>query len=228
MPHYRLHRDSKSSHQQISTLLRRIGNGPVLDVGAAQGMLGQLLTGSGVTMDAVEMNPEWAQACKPYYRSVLVGMIEDAPVPDEKYRVIVCADVLEHTTDPVSVLQKVQRVAADDAIYIVSVPNVAHIAVRMMLLFGKFPKMERGVLDKTHYQFFTRKTAIDMLGAAGLSVVAVSQTGVPLDEMWPKGEGSFFYSTLIKIQHVAIAVLPKLFAMQFVFTARRTGAKTLT
>jgi SAM-dependent methyltransferase len=223
------------------------------------------LAGSGVMIDAVEPNPAWAAECKPHYRNVLVGTIEDAPIEEavatgavagnaspasaenaatfaapgdanvaaseiaaagaavqnEKYGVIVCADVLEHTPDPVGILKKLHRVAAPDAVYIISLPNIAHIAVRMMLLFGKFPKMERGILDKTHLQFLTQATAKQMLDQAGLQITRISSTGVPLDEIWPKGEGSMIYNALVGAQHAALAILPKLFAMQFVFEARR-------
>ena len=52
--HYRSHRDPKSSHQQISQLVKRLGQSPVLDVGAAQGMLGKSLEGTGIVLDAVD------------------------------------------------------------------------------------------------------------------------------------------------------------------------------
>ena len=68
MLHYRLHHDPKSSHQQIATLLRRAKRGPILDVGAAQGFLGQLLVDSGLAVDAVEPNPYWADHARPWYR----------------------------------------------------------------------------------------------------------------------------------------------------------------
>jgi 2-polyprenyl-3-methyl-5-hydroxy-6-metoxy-1,4-benzoquinol methylase len=219
MPHYRLHRDPRSSHQQISQRVRELARGPVLDVGAAQGMLGQLLSDSGLAIDAVEPNPQWAEACKPFYRNVMIGTIEESNVPAEKYKTIVCADVLEHTPDPVSVLKKLRAVAADDAVYLISVPNVAHLAVRMMLLCGKFPKMDRGILDRTHLQFFTCATASQMLKDAGLRVRRISATGVPLDELWKSGEGNLIYNLLVRMQHVAVAILPRLFAMQFIFEA---------
>ncbi|MGA3067308.1 MAG: class I SAM-dependent methyltransferase, partial [Tepidisphaeraceae bacterium] len=189
MPHYRLHRDPRSSHQQISSRLRELGQAPILDVGAAQGMLGELLSGSGLAIDAVEMNPRWAEACKPNYRRVFTGQIETVAVPEESYRVIVCADVLEHTPDPLAVLRKLQTLAAPDAVYLISLPNLAHLAVRLMLLFGCFPRAERGILDKTHVHFYTRATARRLLHSAGLKVLRTGVTGVPLDELWPGGEG---------------------------------------
>ncbi len=103
-------------------------------------------------------------------------------LPPKTYRMVICGDVLEHVPDPVGVLRKLKDAATDDAVFVVSVPNVAHLAVRLMLLFGYFPKMDRGILDRTHLHFFTRDTAEAMLRDAGLRVTRVTSTGVPLDE----------------------------------------------
>ncbi len=221
MLHYRLHRDPKSSHQQIATLVRRLKRSPILDVGAAQGFLGQMLQGSSVSIDAVEPNAYWAERARPFYRQVFAATIEDANLPDKVYRVIVCADVLEHTVDPVAVVQQLQRVATDDALYVISLPNVAHLAIRLLLLFGRFPRMERGILDRTHLHFYTLDTARDMLASAGLEVIRARPTGVPLDELWPSGEGGLPYSLLMRLQHLALLVAPRLFGFQWVLVARK-------
>ncbi len=222
MLHYRPHRDPRSSHQQILKLVRRLGRGPILDVGAAQGMLGQLLRDAGETfdLDAIEPNPAWAELARPYYRRVQACGIEAADLPDGTYNTIVCADVLEHLPDPVGALKRLRQAATDDALFIISLPNVAHLAVRLMLLFGRFPRMERGILDRTHLQFFTRDTAAATLRDGGLEVVRASATGIPLDELWPAGEGTRPYIALMRLQHLALALAPRLFAFQWVLTAR--------
>jgi len=221
--HYRSHRDPRSSHQQISRLVRSLNQSPVLDVGAAQGMLAQSLEGSGIILDAVEANPEWAQLARPHYHQVFAAPIEAAPLPEKTYKVIVCADVLEHTVQPVEVLQQLRRSAADDATFIISVPNVAHLAVRLMLLFGRFPKMERGPLDRTHLHFFTKDTARALLEQAGLRVQRFSATGVPLDELWKNGEGKILFRAMIKMQHAAISIAPRLFGFQWIMIAKACG-----
>jgi hypothetical protein len=223
--HYRLHSDPRSSHQQIAALIRRWRRGPILDVGAAQGFLGQLMEGSGLAIDAVEPNPAWAAGAAPYYRQVWPLTIEDAPLPTGVYRVVVCADVLEHTADPVAVLRRLRAIATDDALFVVSLPNVAHIAVRLLLLFGQFPRMERGILDRTHLHFYTRRTVRDLLAEAGLETVRMRPTGFPLDELWQQGEGTLLFRLLMRLQHLALLLAPTLFAWQWVSVARagRTG-----
>ncbi len=217
--HYRLHRDPKSSHQQLARLVRRLGASPVLDVGAAQGVLGQLVAGCGLTIDAVEPNPAWAERARPHYRAVYASAIEDAPLEPGRYRTVVCGDVLEHTVDPVAVLGRLRAVATADALFIVSLPHVAHLAVRLLLLLGRFPRMERGILDKTHLHFYTRDTAEETLRAAGLRVVGAYPTGVPLDELWPGGQGHALYNALMRAQYLALRLAPRLFAFQWVFVA---------
>ncbi|HWE02993.1 MAG TPA: class I SAM-dependent methyltransferase [Tepidisphaeraceae bacterium] len=218
--HYRSHRDPKSSHRQISQLVRQLNQGPVLDVGAAQGMLGQSLADTGLALDAVEANPEWAALAKPFYRSVYASYVQDAPLPEKTYKTVVCADVLEHTPDPVGVIGQLRRAATDDATFIVSVPNVAHLGVRLMLLFGQFPKMERGPLDRTHLQFLTKDTARQMMAQGGLDVKEFSVTGVPLDELWKTGEGKLAFNVMMKAQHLALAIAPRLFGFQWIMIAR--------
>ena len=224
MHHYRLHRDPRSSHQQIVGHVLRVGRQPVLDVGAAQGILGQLLAGSGLTVDAVEPHPLWAEHARPHYRRVFDTTIEDADLPDRTYEVVLCGDVLEHTVDPVAVLRRLLRCATDDATFVISLPNVAHLAVRVMLLFGRFPRMEKGILDKTHLHFFTRDTAEAVLREAGLRVASASVTGVPLEELWRGGEGGFLLGAARRLQYLAASVAPRLFGYQWVFVARPATA----
>ena len=219
MPHYRLHRDPRSSHQQISGLVQSLKLSPILDVGAAQGMLGHLIQGTGLTIDAVEANPEWANEARPFYRNTWASIVEDAPLPTNEYKLVVCGDVLEHTPNPLGVLKRLREAATADATFIISVPNVAHLAVRTMLLFGYFPKMDRGILDRTHLQFFTKDTAIDMLKSAGLQVKSIRATGIPLDEVWKTGEGKLPFRIAQKMQHIALSIAPRLFGMQWVMVA---------
>src|SRR5947209_2232150 len=96
MLHYRLHRDPKSSHQQIAQLLRQFHPKLTLDVGAAQGFLGQMMDGAGLVIDAVEPQLHWAEHARPFYRQVFAATVEEAHFPDKTYDAIVCADVLEH------------------------------------------------------------------------------------------------------------------------------------
>jgi len=191
-------------------------------VGAAQGILGRLLANDGRTpgsplqIDAIEPNPEWAEAARPFYRKVMNSTVEQADLGEGIYDCVVCADVLEHLADPVGILKRLRRAARPDAMFVISLPNVAHIAVRGMLLVGRFPKMQRGILDKTHLQFYTKDTAADMLREAGLKVQRVMSTVVPLEDA---GDG-MLVKAMMGVQRMMVAVAPRLPAMQWIFVAK--------
>jgi methyltransferase family protein len=223
--HYALHSHPLSSHQQIARLVRRIGRAPVLDVGAAQGLLGQLLQADGLVIDAVEPHPEWAAHARPYYRHVYASGIETVVLPARTYPLIVCADVLEHTADPVAVLRRLRGAAPSDATFIISLPNVAHIAARLLLLFGQFPQMERGIFDRTHLHFYTRRTAVDLLRSAGLRLVLARPTPVPLEQIWPAGASARPLRALMALQHAGLLLAPTLFGFQWVLVARPYGER---
>jgi 2-polyprenyl-3-methyl-5-hydroxy-6-metoxy-1,4-benzoquinol methylase len=224
MLHYRLHHDPKSSHQQISSYVRWAKRQPILDVGTAQGFLGQLLQESGLAIDALEPNPEWAECARPFYRNLQRSTVEDAQLPDDTYRVVVCADVLEHVVDPVAAIEVLKKASTDDAIFLISLPNVAHLAVRLMLLFGQFPHMERGILDRTHLHFYTLDTARAMLESAGLQVVRATPTGIPMDELFPKLKERPIFRVLMRTQHVMLRIAPRLFGFQWVFVLKKAAA----
>ena len=107
---YSLHSDPRSSHQRIARFVRALGRDPILDVGASSGQLGQLLAGSGLTIDGVEPDAESAAIARAHYRTFSISTVEAANLVGGPYRVIVAADVLEHTPDPTGVLK--QLVAA--------------------------------------------------------------------------------------------------------------------
>jgi 2-polyprenyl-3-methyl-5-hydroxy-6-metoxy-1,4-benzoquinol methylase len=221
MIHYHTKHDAQSSHQQIVRMIQHLNAGPMLDVGSAQGMLGKALQESGMIADAVEPDPQWAEAAKPFYRTVYNATIESVSLTPRQYRIVVCADVLEHLADPAGALIKLRDAATPDATFIISVPNIAHLSVRLMLLAGSFPRMERGILDKTHLQFFTRATAAQMLSRSGLKIREIRATPVPIEQttsaaLINAGGGMF--------QRVAVGLLPTLFAYQWIFIAEGADA----
>jgi 2-polyprenyl-3-methyl-5-hydroxy-6-metoxy-1,4-benzoquinol methylase len=206
--------------------VRRIGRAPVLDVGAAQGFLGQMLRQDGLIIDAVERHPLWAAHAQPYYRRVYQSDIETAELPARYYSAIVCADVLEHTVDPRAVLGKLVQTATCDAVFIISLPNVAHIAARLLLLIGQFPQMDRGIFDRTHLHFYTRRTAIDLLRAAGLEVQLVRSTPVPLEQIWPARRSPTLLKALMVLQRIGLLLAPTLFGFQWILVARMARERT--
>ena len=183
---YRLKDDPHSSH---SVILSRLGEGrgrKALDVGAADGFLAERLTAQGWTVTALERDPELAARAHGRCKEVVVADLESAPpLLHGPFDAIVYGDVLEHLSDPGAVLRALDQTLAPGGTVIVSVPNVAHLWVRLSLLAGRFDYADRGILDRTHLRFFTRRTLRELLRAAGLTVVELAVTPVPLPLVVP-------------------------------------------
>lgn len=84
--------------------------------------------------------------------------------------------------------------------------------------------MDRGPFDRTHLQFLTKDTAVDMMRAAGFRVERITSTGVPLDEVWKNGEEATFYKLATRAQHGLLSIAPRLFGFQWVMVAKPVDA----
>lgn len=214
-------RDPWSSHAIIFCWIKECGvSATLLDVGTASGTLGRMCQGLGVKLYGIEPNPEWAEMARPYYQQIFTGSLQEAPAPFiNDANVIVLADVLEHMPEPQSTLRGLVAQAAPGCVFMLSVPNVANLSVRLGLLFGRFDYAERGILDRTHLHFFTRATFHQMVKEAGLNIQRFAVTPVPLNFVHP----FFDEKPLGRWIHHALAVVtrwfPTLLGYQFVVQA---------
>src|SRR5206468_5252051 len=113
-------------------------------------------------------------------RMIAATLDREIPRLEAPFDAIVYADVLEHLTDPLRVISDLDRHLAPDGFVIVSVPNIAHLYIRLLLLFGRFDYIDRGILDRTHLRFFTARSLRDFIADAGLVVERFTATPAPL------------------------------------------------
>jgi predicted glycoside hydrolase/deacetylase ChbG (UPF0249 family)/2-polyprenyl-3-methyl-5-hydroxy-6-metoxy-1,4-benzoquinol methylase len=156
-----------------AAILRSVGRDKrVLELGCGCGHMSQALREQGCTVVGVEIHPEASQAASNICERVIIGDLDylnfDRELGDDRFDTVLAADVLEHLKDPLSVLQAVKRFLLPDGDVVISVPNVAHISIRLALLAGKFPYSERGLLDQTHLRFFTRESLEKLMEDADL------------------------------------------------------------
>ena len=138
----------------------------VLDVGCGYAMTSQHLKGNRVT--GIESNPDAVKVARTRIDCVVERDLQDFDPNLGSFDVIIFADVLEHLAWPVGVLRQYLALLKPHGTVIVSLPNVGLWSVRLQHLAGRFDYEETGVLDRTHLRFFTRRSALRMLDAAGL------------------------------------------------------------
>lgn len=171
-------RKENTSHALLVELVGR--DKRVLDVGCASGYLGTMLKRRGCRVSGVEVDSTAAQEAEQVLDDVLIGDVGALDLVEhfgkESFDVVVFGDVLEHLTDPVSVLRRVRPLLADSGSVVASIPNVAHGSVRLSLLKGQFEYQELGLLDSTHLRFFTRGSVHETFREAGLLPVDMRRT----------------------------------------------------
>ncbi|MBV8812366.1 MAG: class I SAM-dependent methyltransferase, partial [Acidobacteriaceae bacterium] len=156
----------------------------VLDVGCASGYLAKLLVAHGCEVVGIEMNPAAAELAKEHCARVVVADLDATSmveaVSGAKFDVIVFGDILEHVQEPRRLLEESHGLLNADGFVVASIPNVAHAAVRLSLLHGRFDYQELGILDETHLHFFTRKSIDELFLTAGFRIDRLERNTVPL------------------------------------------------
>jgi 2-polyprenyl-3-methyl-5-hydroxy-6-metoxy-1,4-benzoquinol methylase len=222
---YQLKSDPYSSH---AVILSRLGDGRgrrALDVGAADGFLAELLTRQGWQVTALERDAAQAAKARGRCHEVIVADLDQAaPRLEGSFDAIVYGDVLEHLSDPLPVLVELDRTLAADGRVIVSVPNVAHVWVRLSLAIGRWDYADRGILDRTHLRFFTKRTLAAFLRDAGLGVEELVATPVPLPLVVPARLHGAVLDAVHALSAGASRAWKSGLAYQFVAVCRRAAS----
>jgi 2-polyprenyl-3-methyl-5-hydroxy-6-metoxy-1,4-benzoquinol methylase len=153
----------------------------VLDIGCSSGNFGhELIIRKHCTVDGIDIDEKDVSLARKRLRKAYALNIETDPLDKltAKYDIVLMMDVIEHLVNPVTTLKKVTKLLKPDGKLIFSVPNMAHISVRLDLLLGNLSYRNTGLLDDTHLHFYTEKTLLRVLGAAGYSVDRSNSTTV--------------------------------------------------
>lgn len=152
----------------------------VLDVGCALGVNGRFLIENRKADEVygIEYDPNMASEAEKYNTKVFCGnlndgifiknILEETPLFDY----ILFGDILEHLYDPLKVLSEFKTVLKPNGQIIISLPNIGHIELFIQVFIkGTWPKNERGIFDKTHLRWFTRKDVFSLVELANLEVI---------------------------------------------------------
>ena len=105
----------------------------VLDAGAGTGWFSRGLTQWGGRVTSLDVGTELMnQVRKKASSHRVVGSVLDLPFPDASFDVVLCTEVIEHTTDPRHAVAELGRVLRPAGILVLTVPNRAwHWTVRL-------------------------------------------------------------------------------------------------
>lgn len=183
-------RVENNAHTKMANYLAQASGGRnlrVLEVGCHTGYFGVVLKEQGHEVWGVEASARAAERARERLDHVFAGGIESFLAMEMlaaiRFDAMVFGDVLEHLVDPWQVLTDCRGRLSDDGVVVASLPNVAHTAVRTMLLEGRWEYAELGILDDGHLRFFTRESVLALFNRAGLSVTSMDAVRLPVERV---------------------------------------------
>lgn len=163
-------------------LIKHISKGDhcVLDVGCALGVNGKYLLENNYASKVVgvEYDNRMAVEASQYNSKIFCGDLNHShfrtSILNQNYAFdyMLFGDVLEHLINPWEVLKELKSMLKPEGRIIISLPNIAHIELFVQVFIkGTWPRNDRGIFDKTHISWFTRKDAFNLAASAQLEII---------------------------------------------------------
>ena len=211
-----------SSHALLrERLLAMPGGLRLLDLGAAGGHLGRAVRARCAYIAGVEPDASLPSSCREGYDDWRVVDALSAGSWEAPFDAVVCADVLEHLARPEDLLARIRSWLRPGGTLLVSVPNVANVTARVALLLGRFPYAERGLFDRTHLRFYTRRSARQLVEDGGFRVRSVAATAMPYELAVPVLGRAPLAAPVRGLARATARLWPTLFGYQIVIEAER-------
>jgi 2-polyprenyl-3-methyl-5-hydroxy-6-metoxy-1,4-benzoquinol methylase len=167
-----------SSHTLILDEFPAWGDGlRVLDLGCAGGHLAVALAKRGYSVTGVDLPGAPQPAGIDFIEA---NLDHGLPHLDEPFDYILCADILEHLRDPLSLLRECRKHLGPNGVLIGSLPNSGNLYFRLQVLMGRFPQDDRGLFDRTHLHFYTWDGWKQLLAAGGFGIDRRRCSGIPV------------------------------------------------
>lgn len=157
------------------TDLLTVAPGHVLEIGCGTGKTLEYLKFKGaITVTGIELREEVAMAASQNGQIDNIYNVNfldaSSPIARKKYDTIILSHVLEHFTEPSKALEAIKSHMHARSVLLLAVPNIRHLSVILPLIFkGEFEYKESGILDHTHFKFFTKKSITNTLIENGFS-----------------------------------------------------------
>lgn len=123
----------RNVHPKIIKILSDKPKGKVLDIGAGQGALSQLLFKNGFDVNAIDINKEnfkLHNKVKFYQRNIN----EELNI-NEKYDIVCAVEIIEHIENPYKLIRDCYNLLENSGTLIISTPNVTSFKSRLTNLF---------------------------------------------------------------------------------------------
>ena len=168
------YRKKQFGRDRYRYIVERLGLDPneirLLDVGCGAGYFLSYLQDKKVQAKGLDANQNTVQYCRERGLNVDSGGIADEP--DEEYDVVVLFDVLEHVTNPVSLMQNVAKKLKPKGYVVVFTTNIHSLSYELM------GNRENTFLPFEHICFYDQKSFQFLAEKAGLETHSLDTFGL--------------------------------------------------
>ena len=146
----------------------------ILDIGTGQGYFLKLIKEqTGAETWGIEVVPAVAEIARNQADHIILGKVEEVihSIPDGYFDCITLNDVLEHTLEPIEILKIIKSKLSSEGVIIASIPNVRFFFnLYELVIKANWEYTDWGILDSTHFRFFTKKSMKHLFENAGYNV----------------------------------------------------------
>lgn len=198
-------------------------NSKVLDVGCAQGFLGEFIhknfNCTVVGIDYLKQHID-ESANKNSYNELFqidLNLLSDEM---DKYTgyfdFIILADVLEHLYNPQDLINKMKKLLNPNGKIIISIPNITHGSILLNLINNKFNYTPNGLLDNTHIRFYSLYSFVDLLNQENLEILSLKSSVASPNETEQEADTEQIPYNILKY----LGKNPHIYCYQYIFNVQ--------
>jgi glycosyltransferase involved in cell wall biosynthesis len=208
------------SHEKMLAQIPKGKENKILCVGDSDGLLYRTLKEKGYVVTVVDSRPlENTLVEESDYIQCIPEKFSSLNFKREFDAILLC-DYLPKIVKPREFLEEIKKYIKMEGKLILSVPNIAIWIYRLSLFIGRFNYADRGPLDRNHLRFFTKFSIEQDLLNSGCVVDSIEATSLPFEVVFSSSGKSKFLKLLDGLYYCLASVWHKMFAYQFVLTAK--------
>jgi len=170
----------------------------ILDIGCAGGAFLKAGKDLNLNMTGIEPSKYLSKfATEKYGVKVHQGTLENYPISDEKIDIITMWDVIEHLTDPSSILKNIHGRLSDDGALVVNYPDYSSLTAK--LLGWKWP-----FWLSVHLIYFDKNTIKQILENNGFKILSVKKHWQTLELGYLLQRASAYFSFFRFFQKLSV------------------------